>query len=109
MLQLVRTTCSEKYAQAERINGFELGFAMGVFIVVAVLKVLYAVHYRIDSDEPQHLHVIWGWTRGLIPYRDYFDNHSPLFYLLCSPLFAALGARADILVPMRLAMVPFSG
>jgi len=71
------------------------------------LKILYAFHYRIDSDEPQHLHVVWGWTRHLVPYRDYFDNHSPLFQLLCAPLFGALGTRADIIVPMRLAMIPF--
>ena len=40
-----------------------------------VLRLFYIWHYRIDSDEPQHLHVVWGWTQGLLPYRDFFDNH----------------------------------
>jgi hypothetical protein len=42
----------------------------------------------------------------MIPYRDYFDNHSPLFQMLCAPLLATLGTRADIIIPMRLAMIP---
>jgi hypothetical protein len=89
-----------------RLSGVEVWFAIGLFIFLLVLRILYAFHYRIDSDEPQHLHVVWGWTQGMIPYRDFFDNHSPLFQVLCAPLFASLGTRADIIVPMRLAMVP---
>jgi hypothetical protein len=76
-----------------------LGLALG-------LRTLYALHFRIDSDEPQHLHVVWGWTQGMLPYREFFDNHTPLFQALCAPLFHLLGVRADILGPMRLAMIP---
>jgi hypothetical protein len=71
------------------------------------LRVAYAFHYPIDSDEPQHLHVVWGWAHGLLPYRDIFDNHTPLFHLLCLPLFLALGERPELLYLMRLAMIPF--
>ena len=79
----------------------------GVFLLaVLALRILYAWHFRVDSDEPQHLHVVWAWSRGLLPYRDVFDNHTPLFQALCAPLFRALGVRADILMPMRLAMLP---
>jgi 4-amino-4-deoxy-L-arabinose transferase-like glycosyltransferase len=49
-----------------------------------------------DSDETQHLHVVWGWTQGLIPYRDFFDNHTPLFHILFAPIFSILGERPDI-------------
>jgi hypothetical protein len=59
-----------------------------------------------NSDEPQHLHVVWTWTEGLLPYRDVFDNHAPLFQWLCAPLLAWLGERADIVALMRLAMIP---
>jgi hypothetical protein len=77
-----------------------------VFGLALVLRMLYAWHFRIDSDEPQHLHVVWGWTQGMLPYRDFFDNHTPVFQALCAPLFHLLGVRADILGPMRLAMIP---
>ena len=91
---------------AGKISRAELWTATGIFLLVLILRIVYAAHYRIDSDEPQHLHVVWGWTQGMIPYRDYFDNHSPLFHLLCAPLFALLGVRPDIVIPMRCAMIP---
>ncbi len=80
--------------------------AAALFAVTAILRVVYVFSYPVNSDEPQHLHVVWGWTQGLLPYRDFFDNHTPLFHLLFAPLLAALGERPDILVLMRLAMIP---
>jgi hypothetical protein len=70
------------------------------------LRCFYVFHFRYDSDEPQHLHTTWGWTQGLLPYRDFFDNHTPVFHMLFSPLVAALGERTDILDFMRFAMLP---
>jgi hypothetical protein len=61
--------------------------------------------YRFDSDEPQHLHVAWGWTVGLLQYRDLFDNHAPLFHMAMAPLLRLLGERADILLYMRAPMI----
>ena len=76
------------------------------FVLLLVLRLFAARGLQINSDEPQHLHVVWGWASGLLQYRDLFDNHSPLFQMLCAPLFRALGERADIIIPMRLAMIP---
>ena len=70
------------------------------------LRIMYAFMYRVDSDEPQHLHVVWGWAHGMLQYRDLFDNHSPLFQMLCSPLMRVFGEHAWIMIPMRLAMLP---
>ncbi len=83
-----------------------------IFVLLAVmllLRIVYVFHYHIDSDEPQHLHVVWGWTQGLLQYRDVFDNHTPLFHLLCAPLLAVLGERPEVLYVMRLAMIPLYG
>lgn len=80
--------------------------AAALFTVTAILRVAYVFSYPVNSDEPQHLHVVWGWTQGLLPYRDFFDNHTPLFHLLFAPLLAVLGERSDILSLMRLAMIP---
>ena len=71
-----------------------------------LLRLPYIFHYRINSDEPQHLHVVWGWTRGLLQYRDVSDNHSPLFHLLMAPLLALIGERPDAVVLMRFAIDP---
>lgn len=73
---------------------------------VFAVRLAFVFHYRFDSDEPQHLHVVWGWTRGLRQYKDVFDNHMPLFHLVCAPVFQLVGERPDALIWMRMAMVP---
>src|ERR1700710_488430 len=79
----------------------------GLLLALAfALRAYYIFHYRYDSDEPQLLHTTWGWTQGLLQYRDFFDNHTPLFHIVFSPLVAALGERTNILSFMRFAMVP---
>lgn len=78
-------------------------------IIAATSLALRAICYfrfRFDSDEPQHLHVAWGWATGLVQYRDLFDNHAPLFHILTAPILKALGERDDILLYMRAPMLP---
>lgn len=77
-------------------------------IVGAILHAAYVTHHRVNTDEPQHLHVAWAWVHGLLPYRDVFDNHSPLFSLLMAPIVGAIGERPDIVILARLAMIPFA-
>ena len=94
-------------AQGEPIPRAERWIVALLLLAACVLKCVNIFHFRYDSDEPQHLHTTWGWTQGLLQYRDFFDNHTPLFHCLFSPLVAALGERPDILLWMRFAMVPF--
>lgn len=96
---------------AEERNGVssrESVLALTFLGAATLLRLPYTLHYRFNSDEPQHLHVVWAWTRGLLPYRDVFDNHSPLFHALMAPLLALIGERADALTIMRFAMIPFA-
>ena len=72
------------------------------------LRWFYVTTQPWDSDEPQHLHVVWAWANGLLPYRDVFDNHAPLFQAMSAPLFSLLGERADIVAAMRWAMLPIA-
>lgn len=91
----------------------ETGHAPAVRIV-ALAYVLAAVAVRAatilrwsyNSDEPQHLHLAWQWSRGLVAYRDVYDNHLPLFHLLVAPWIAAVGETPHILFYARLLMVP---
>lgn len=81
-----------------------------VFLILVALviglKVLTIYHYRVDSDETQHAHVVWTWATGGLQYRDVFDNHMPLFQIACAPLMKLLGPRADIILWLRWAMTP---
>ncbi|MEI8235379.1 MAG: glycosyltransferase family 39 protein [Verrucomicrobiota bacterium] len=91
-----------------RFSKTKYSLLLAVFAASALIlaRLHCASVYRVDSDEPQHLHVVWGVANGLVQYRDIFDNHSPLFHLLCAPIFRALGDQAEILTRMRLAMIP---
>ena len=91
---------SPRWPQWERVA------AGALFLLILALKLCYVRALPVNSDEPQHLHVAWGWTQGMLQYRDYFDNHTPLFHLAMAPLVAWLGERADLLFRMRLAMLP---
>lgn len=70
-------------------------------VCTGALRAVAFFHYRFDSDEPQHLHVTWGWTAGLLQYRDLFDNHAPLFHMATAPILALVGERPDVLLYMR--------
>ena len=77
-----------------------------LFALMIVIRVVNILHYRFDSDESQHLHVIWGWARGFVQYRDLFDNHMPLFHITFAPIFGLIGDRATILYEMRFILLP---
>jgi hypothetical protein len=87
----------------------EVALLSAVALAQLVTRVLYILHHRADSDEPQHLHVVWGWTQGLIQYRDLFDNHAPLFHMVMAPFVGAFGARASAIVFARWLMLPLVG
>src|SRR5215510_8755785 len=101
--------CDSSYTSEGAVGKTWCGECLLVSMFIAAmlfLRIAYVFHYPIDSDEPQHLHVVWGWAHGLLQYRDVFDNHTPLFHLLCAPLFAVIGERPGVLYVMRLAMIP---
>lgn len=82
----------------------------GALLVLGlVVRVVAAWRFRVNSDEPQHLHVVWAWTQGLLPYRDVFDNHMPLFHLLSVPGLLVVGERPTAVLWMRLLLLPLWG
>jgi hypothetical protein len=89
-----------------KLKQTEVWIAVACFLVLLSLRWFYVTTQPWDSDEPQHLHVVWAWANGLLPYRDVFDNHAPLFQAMSAPLFSLLGERADIVAAMRWAMLP---
>jgi len=94
---------------SKRLRGLQAVEAWSVAAILALqfaIRVAYDLRLRVDTDEPQHLRVAWAWTQGLVPYRDVFDNHAPLFHLAMAPLVEGFGERADLLLGMRLAMLP---
>lgn len=42
-------------------------------------------HRHWDPDEFQHAQFAWLIAQGLVPYRDFFEHHPPLWHLLAAP------------------------
>jgi 4-amino-4-deoxy-L-arabinose transferase-like glycosyltransferase len=40
-----------------------------------------------DPDEFEHSHAAWSVFKGLLPYRDFFEHHTPWYYFTLSPFF----------------------
>ena len=76
--------------------------------LLLALRVGFLFRHGVDSDEPQCLHVIYSWLRGEVPYRDCFDNHTPLFAWIFLPLARLAGETPDIVLIARLAQIPLS-
>lgn len=67
--------------------------AADVFLLVAIAILLLgripAIPVRFfDPDELEHAHAAWSLSRGLIPYRDFFEHHTPGYYYLLAPFFS---------------------
>jgi len=78
-----------------------------LYVLIALaLRAALILRSRYNTDEPQHLHVAWEWSRGLIAYRDFYDNHLPLFHMLVAPWIAAVDETPHILLYARLLMIP---
>ncbi len=95
-------------ARWRELSPVEVALGVAVLLLLLGLRWFYVSNQPWDSDEPQHLHVVWAWATGLLPYKDVFDNHAPLFQAMSAPLFHLLGERADIVAAMRWAMLPVS-
>ena len=40
-----------------------------------------------DHDEVEHASAAWQMSQGLLPYNDFFQHHSPVLWIILSPLF----------------------
>lgn len=83
--------------------------SIAIFLVAyASLRLATIKAIPLNSDEPQHAHVAWALSRGLAPYRQVFDNHSPLFHMLYAPVLAMLGETPDVIFWLRVAIIPLA-
>jgi hypothetical protein len=83
-------------------------FALALVTALLALRVVYLFTHGVDSDEPQNLHVAYQWWKGDLPYRDQFDNHTPLLHWLFLPFVGLIGESANVVVLARLVLVPLS-
>jgi hypothetical protein len=44
-------------------------------------------HRAFDADEFEHSHAAWCVFKGMVPYKDFFEHHTPWYYYLLRPFF----------------------
>src|SRR3954447_24093334 len=40
-----------------------------------------------DPDEFEHSHAAWSVFKGMVPYKDFFEHHTPWYYYALRPFF----------------------
>ncbi len=65
-----------------------------------------ALRRFLQMDEFVFVRCAWLVSRGEVPYRDFFDHHTPLFYVLLAPIVGVLPERAATMVATRFAVLP---
>jgi hypothetical protein len=73
----------------------------GCLLFSIILRVALTLNREIDIDEFQHLHAAWMVSQHYILYKDFWENHTPLFYYLLVPLFRWCGEGAGLVLIAR--------
>lgn len=79
---------------------------LALLIAVAFLVMNWVARYP-DADETEHLHAAWLMSQGELPYRDFWQHHSPLLWITLAPLLAVLphdGTVCDVARLLSLAL-----
>lgn len=67
---------------------------VGAVVLLCTVKLafmaMFAGFKRFDPDEFEHMRAAWFVWTGEVPYRDFFEHHTPLIYFLLAPLFRFL-------------------
>ena len=82
-----------------------------ILILIAVALILripiLLVRY-FDPDEFEHLHAARNIYQGMVPYRDYFEHHTPFLHFLIAPLYLFLGDKIPLIFVARSIMLIFT-
>ena len=78
-----------------------------VLLAIVCLARTAQVYYAgYDSDEYQYLHAAWEVGEGRLPYRDFWENHTPLMFYGISSLIRPSGRTPHLLFLVRAALLP---
>jgi hypothetical protein len=82
-------------AAAERAE-FALPLAALALVLGFYLWRLWALQVAyLDRDEFEHLHAAWNFSRGMMPYRDFYQVHPPWLYFMLAPILRRYPVESD--------------
>ena len=66
---------------------FFLGLVWRAAAGLLWVRIPLILHRPFDADEFEHSHAAWCVFRGMIPYKDFFEHHTPWYYYALRPFF----------------------
>lgn len=63
------------------------GFLLAATAALLLARIPLMAVRQFDNDEFEHAHAAWSLFRGLLPYRDFFEHHTPWYYFVLAPFF----------------------
>lgn len=75
--------------------------ALAITAALLLSRLWFVTHRALDLDEFEHAHAAWSVSRGLLPYRDFFEHHPPALYLLSAPIFADAAVTTSVPAAVR--------
>jgi hypothetical protein len=66
-----------------------------IIVVAQLARIDSTLHRWFNADELEHLHATWCLAQGMVPYRDYFEHHTPLLYAMLAPVLALMKPEAS--------------
>ena len=66
-----------------------------IMVVQLLLFVFYHIIAYFNIDDFEHIHSSFLVSQGLLPYRDFFQHHHPLYWYLLSPIIQLFGTSLN--------------
>jgi hypothetical protein len=78
---------SQPSAAPEPSRDVSVPFVLLATVAFFVARIPLIPRRVFDPDEFEHSHAAWSVFRGLLPYKDFFEHHTPWYYFALSPFF----------------------
>jgi hypothetical protein len=66
---------------------YSLRFVLLATVGFFLARIPLLPHRIFDADEFQHSHASWSVFKGMVPYKDFFEHHTPWYYYALRPFF----------------------
>ncbi len=91
-----------------KINRLHLAI-LALVLTSLILRIPILLLRCFCPDEFQHLHATRSVVHGMVPYRDFFEHHTPFLYYFLAPVYAIVGDSISMLFYSRGVMLLFTG
>lgn len=85
-------------------NGLKKILYYSIAIMILWLGVV-SIRMHFSPDEFEHIHSAWLVLNGYVPFKDFFQNHNPLFWYTIAPFIKIFGNTITTVISLRIFML----